>query len=501
MRTLAFIPVFAALLASPAFAWMCPAKGGLEWREYRTEHFVIDTDLSRFKVEGLVKSLETTRRLVLQGLFNEEVDLPGRIRVVVPSSPADFTELAGSWMVAGHFRMSQGDSMIVMPMVGSRASDEVMAHELAHLLSHHQFPEQSTWFAEGIATFLETVAIREEQRPDSQSQFGHIVRGASTAGASVGVMPSHFMEVFGENQQIVPARELLEWRGREIAGSPARYHLSSWLLYHWLWNKRSNQFVAYQKRLADGDGPDAAWKTAFPEYDPSRPETLASLDQELSRYGKSARYTFYKVKSAAVSSKYTEAPLSSADVHMLRLHARLASPEQGEGFVRAELDEALREDSRNPEALTWRARLDGKAPDVEQLRGVANGRKTDFRAWLALAEWTRNDMERRLAYQKAVELNPESAPAQAGAAMTLTSQGQAKEALAFANRALDLEPWNPGMVEALAAAAHGLGRCEEALQLERRAVRMIARGGDVESKSAASKRLVEFEKGCKPSAR
>jgi Flp pilus assembly protein TadD len=163
--------------------------------------------------------------------------------------------------------------------------------------------------------------------------------------------------------------------------------------------------------------------------------------------------------------------------------------------------EALREDSRNPEALIWRARLDGKAPDVEQLRGVANERKTDFRAWLALAEWTRNDMERRLAYQKAVELNPESAPAQAGAAVALTSQGQAKEALAFANRALDLEPWNPGMVEALATAAHGLGRCEEALQLERRAVRMIARGRDEESKSAASKRLVEFETGCKQSAR
>ena len=85
-------------------------------------------------------------------------------------------------------------------------------------------------------------------------------------------------------------------------------------------------------------------------------------------------------------------------------------------------------------------------------------------------------MERRLAYQKAVELNRESAPAQAGAAMTLTSQGQAKEALAFANRALDLEPWNPGMVEALATAAHGLGRCEEALQLAIEDLRKPARG-------------------------
>jgi DNA-binding FadR family transcriptional regulator len=44
-------------------------------------------------------------------------------------------------------------------------------------------------------------------------------------------------------------------------------------------------------------------------------------------------------------------------------------------------------------------------------------------------------------------------------------------------------------------------REQEALQLQRRAVRMIARGRDEESKSAASKRLVEFETGCKQSAR
>src|SRR6266478_778033 len=223
MRTLAFIPAFAALLASPAFGWTCPAQGGPEWREYKTAHFLLDTDMSRSKVEGLIKSLETMRGLVLNGLFNEDVDLPGHVRVVAPSSPSDFTALAGSSNVGAYFKMSwQDESLIVMPVVGSRASDELVAHELAHLLSHYQFPEQPTWFGEGLAAFFQTVAKREEQRRDASSQFSHIVRGGSTHGASVGVMPTDFMYAFSDNQQVAPVRELLEWRGAQSTGSAAR---------------------------------------------------------------------------------------------------------------------------------------------------------------------------------------------------------------------------------------------------------------------------------------
>jgi len=79
----------------------------------------------------------------------------------------------------------------------------------------------------------------------------------STQGPSVGVMPTDFMYAFSQNQQVVPARELLEWRGAESTASAGRFHLSSWLLYHWLWNQRGKQFTAYQKHLADGEDPDA----------------------------------------------------------------------------------------------------------------------------------------------------------------------------------------------------------------------------------------------------
>ena len=498
MRILVLVPALAALLASPAFGWTCPARGGPEWREYKTAHFLLDTDMSRFKVEGLIKSLETMRGLVLNGLFNGEVDVPGRVRVVAPASPSDFATLAGSPDVGAYFKTSWHDEpLIAMPVVGSRASDEVVAHELAHLLSHYQFPEQPAWFAEGLAAFLQTVAKPEEQRQNVSAQFSHIVRGGSTQGPSVGVMPTDFMYAFSQNQQVAPARELLEWRGAESTGSAGRFHLSSWLLYHWLWNQRGKQFTAYQKHLADGEDPDAAWRAAFPEYDPARPATLARLDAALAVYAKSARYAFYKVTTSA-SLKYTEAPLSSADVHLILYQARARTTPDAE---RAELDEALREDPQHPQALTERARLDGKEIDAERLRAIADARKTDFRAWLALARSTPNDLERRLAFQKAAELNPDSAWAQEGTAGALVALGKAKDALAFANRALDLEPWNPNMIEGLAVVARGLGKCAEALQLERRAVRMIVRNGNEETRAAASKRLGEMETSCKEAAR
>ncbi|MGZ6124417.1 MAG: tetratricopeptide repeat protein [Myxococcales bacterium] len=497
MRKTALISALLALLSSPAFAITCPAKGGPQWREYKSAHFLIDSDMSRFKVEALLKELETMRGLVLRGLFGQDVEVAGRIRVIALDSPGDFKDLVGNSNVGAYFKESwSGATMIVLPLDGLQVSGELVAHEVAHYLSKYQFPEQPEWFSEGLAEFLQTVAKREEQR--QTEQWSHIVRGGSTLGGGVGLVPTGFNRALGENDQPVASRELLDWRGGESSGDPNRYHRSSWLLYHWLWNQRGKQFADYQKRLADGDDPAVAWKTVFPEYDPAKPSAFAALDLELVRYSKSARFAFYKVSSTP-NLRYTDVPLSSAEVHLLLLQARDARPESAGSLIRSELDEAIAEDPQNPEALVERARIDEKEPDVSKLREIADARKGDARAWLALAQATRNDMERRLAYQKAAELNPENAQAQEGFAREMVADGRAKEALPFANRALDLEPWNPHMVETLALAAQGLGKCKEAVQLEVRAVRMLSQA--TQPPKDMSRRVAEVEKGCKPAAK
>src|SRR3954462_9823701 len=121
MRTPVLVPALLALLGSPAFAITCPAKGGAEWREYKTAHFLLDSDLSRFKVESLVKDLETMHGMVLRGLFGEgvDIDIPGRMRVVAPASPGDFKTLAGSPTIGAYFKADwNGSTTIVLPVEG-----------------------------------------------------------------------------------------------------------------------------------------------------------------------------------------------------------------------------------------------------------------------------------------------------------------------------------------------------------------------------------------------
>jgi len=68
----------------------------------------------------------------------------------------------------------------------------------------------------------------------------------------------------------------------------------------------------------------------------------------------------------------------------------------------------------------------------------------------------------------------------AGEAWTLSvpeeEVGRAREALPFANRAVDLAPWDPAYLDTLATVALELGQCPQALQLTQRSVE-TAEGG------------------------
>ncbi len=162
--------------------------------------------------------------------------------------------------------------------------------------------------------------------------------------------------------------------------------------------------------------------------------------------------------------------------------------------IRAELEEALQEDPLNAEAVERLAGIDEKKPDVERLRAITKARPADSRGWAALAAATADDAERRLAVRKAAELNPDSSRAQAALAHALLEEGKNKEALAAANRAMDLAPWDPYMIETLGSVAASLGKCPEALQLQRRAERIFVQ--HEQDLDGARKRTATLEERC-----
>src|SRR5258707_14182645 len=126
----------------------CPAKGGPEWREYRSKHFVMDTDASPSVVPELIGRLERIHALELQALFGEQLEIPGHARVIAFADPHLFTDVAGSPAIGAYFTYSKlREPTIVLPEEWGDQG-QTIAHEMAHYLSRFHYPWQPTWFSE-----------------------------------------------------------------------------------------------------------------------------------------------------------------------------------------------------------------------------------------------------------------------------------------------------------------------------------------------------------------
>lgn len=482
MRMLALATVAAALAASPAFAFKCPAKGGARWREYRTAHFVIDTDFDPAQVPGLVKEFEHMHALLLQGLVGEQVDIPGHLRVVAFDSPRDFAEYGGSDVGGYYLHALFGEPTIALPVTGFQNHPETIAHELAHHLSFFLFPVQPRWYSEGLAEFVENVV---SGGTDNAPALGsHLVLGSRTAGGGVGIAPSWLAGELQFDRRPVAARDLLLWKGREEKANFNRYHVWSWILYHYLWNNRGKQFSDYQKRLSDSGDPEAAWAGAFPDLNPANASAMEALDKQLQKYGSEGRYAFYRVKAEA-NVRFTESPLSTADLHLYLNAVRRVPEDEGQRKAanQGALEEALREDPGNPVVISW---LGG---DEAKVRAAVAARPADWRSWLLLSRLDKGEAK-IASLRKATSLNPDNAGAFNSLAWELVTGGKPHDALPFANKAVDLAPWGSGAVDTLAEVAYQLGKCSEALTLSRRALVMSERSEDMR------KRTAEFESRC-----
>ena len=241
--------------------------------------------------------------------------------------------------------------------------------------------------------------------------------------------------------------------------------------------------------MAKGDPPDGAWQAAFAEFEVEKPGAMAKLDEALDRYRSSRRYSFYRVDAVA-DTALSEAPFSSADAHLMVWAAKRRSA----AMDRAEIDEVLREDPAHPLAIEMKARLDRSSP-LDALRKSAAARPADFLGWLLLGDAlsAAEAAAKEAAYRKAAALNPDSARANNALAWALQSRGAAREALPFANRAVDLAPWGPAGIDTLAHVAAQLGKCREALMLQRRAIDIAPD----EQREAYGKALVEIETRCR----
>jgi tetratricopeptide (TPR) repeat protein len=473
----------------PAGAAWNALGGSANWAEFRTAHFILDTDAPDDQVALMLTRLERLRAGDLQVLAGGDVELPGHIRVFAPASlPGIFSEVAGNWNEIFYTRGPYSEPVLLAPVSWFLEEPESVAHELAHAVSSYLFPEQPRWFAEGIAQFVQTLASKGGESAivarDSQ------VRHATFPPASVGGLPEDFLTF--DAGLGMPGADLINWQGEDETES---YRIYSWLLYHWLWNTRGVELNAFQKQLANGDDPQKAWLSHFPDLDPSNAGQMDALDAELFAYRREGKFVMAKIEAKA-EYKAEYHPVSPGDVRAWLLRLRQEKPQQKEERAqvrRRELAKARAEDPSNPWVLQQQASFEGKFTP-ETARAAAQGAADDFRGWYALSVATADPAEKERAARKAVELGGECAACNNQLAWILATSGRAKEALAFADRALDLSPWDASALETLAEVAVQVGKCPEAVQLQSRAARMEIAAG--QPKDATEARLTKLKARC-----
>jgi tetratricopeptide (TPR) repeat protein len=496
MRLALALFLAASTAAASPKPFHCSAQGGRQWHEVRSAHFIVDTDATGATLSTLVQSLENYLAKEIFTLLGGPADLPGRLRVVAFSSPSEFADLAGSTLGGYYGRSDLYGPHIALPLVGSYAHGETVAHELAHYVSFFLFPAQPRWFTEGFAEWVQTIATDDtEHRAPIGSHIPHGSRARYAAGAQ-----SPMLAGMLASAPHVPGKELLEWKGEEDSATPWRYHAWSWILYHWLWNARSPGLADYQQRLMNGEDPAAAWRAAMPDLDPGDPAAMKKLDAELLRYRERGRFLPAQIDAKGSGDFVEVGKLSCPDVHMLVSHVRANRGNSAESAPHIEADtaEALAEDPLHPVAL-WQRNQSNPAALLELVRKSVAERPKDARAQLILARTlTRLSSQEALpALRRALELDPDNALAQGELALALLRAGKAREAIPPANRAVDLAPWDPRAVDVLARAAAGVGKCKEAVALERREIWLLE---EAEAVAKMKERIAADAAACESSS-
>ena len=141
------------------------------WRELRSRHFQLRTDLSEGSARTTLEKLESVRWW-LQSAWATGGDSPGTTRAIVLAKPAElrtYTEILGlatttregPLLVTTGFEELLGDRSPPLP---------VLAHEVGHELIRRRMPGAPRWYQEGLAGYLENV----EALDDSTVRFAYL---------------------------------------------------------------------------------------------------------------------------------------------------------------------------------------------------------------------------------------------------------------------------------------------------------------------------------------
>ncbi|MFP2927467.1 hypothetical protein ACLESO_20170 [Pyxidicoccus sp. 3LG] len=467
---------------------ICPLEGGRPWVEVRSSHFSVRTNLDAETAEEATRELEMLRQGLLQA-WGGSFDPPGSVEVIVLRHQTAMEEFTNVRIEGFSATTSEGPVLVLAGNAYALSEDSAdlatQAHELTHYLSEFALVRQPRWLSEGLAAYLESIALRPERQEVILGRlhlpfFDHVRRAGWRT-----------------------LEELWEWDGKGLLGTAEsrQYYASSWLWVHFFISQHAERFEDFQMRLMRGDEPRQAWEESFRGV-----KDLAGQVHAYVHGGRHVNYPTITAPLAPVTSPITTRLLVPGEVHAIRAQLILITPgaaptEERMEKAEREMAQALKENPDNVTVALLRLRATADpARRLELARDLVERHPESGEAWDALAQALdsagNTSEEQEAARLRAVELLPDSLSAQNGLASFYARTSQPEKGLSAARRALALAPGNAAVLDTWSTLLFQLGRCQEALSAQQLAADMLHEGTPERLRRTVHDTLARYEAVC-----
>ncbi|RPH69514.1 MAG: hypothetical protein EHM78_15010 [Myxococcaceae bacterium] len=452
------------------------------WRELRSTHFTLRTNLPEDSARSTLEKLETLRWW-LQVAWSTGGDSPGTTDAIVLGDPTELLTFTPSPGVA---TLSQGGPLLVTAgqteaLLGDRSPGvDILAHEVAHELIQHRMPGAPRWFHEGLAGYLETIFAVD----DRHVRFG-ILRADQLYWQPLHLRGQTQIDATG-NAVARKALSLDETESRRWE-SAAQDELTELYASARLWvgvlrTEEPTRMRALEAALAGGTSWRRAWADLRSGLDLARLQEKMFWSTQQSVSGPTEVRAVTPLPVSA-TRPVSERLLARWEVHLVlaELWAMAARTPGGEGFaprVRTELEAAAAAAPAEPLPQLRLIELE-RDPDARRARAEALVQRfpTSAEARVFLARVLRDNggpvEGRREAALAAIAAAPDDVDALTAHAIEEVRAGNAVGALRSVARAEALEPWNPAVFVARALVLESIGLCEEAADAVQRALDVL----------------------------
>jgi tetratricopeptide (TPR) repeat protein len=238
----------AVLLAVLNFSVLQPvfAKDESKWIEVRSPHFSVMTDAGEKRGREVAVRLEQMRAVFGQLILKDKLKMSVPITVVALKSDKQYGLIAPSKQsMAGGFYVPAPDRVYIVLNLFEANPWHAVAHSLGHYFLNYNYPPVQSWFDEGLAEYFGSIYIGKEVElggdPELQGEWHEnafddmnpMVRNPNTPQSLTQLVSS---PVWLSMTDLFTMKH--DESGMREGTHHTLYYAQSWMLVHYLLNKK-----------------------------------------------------------------------------------------------------------------------------------------------------------------------------------------------------------------------------------------------------------------------